>query len=182
MSHSLGSVWEWNFAGRGFQDAFRIVLLLICASTFVMLTITVTRVIQANHQPHFVVITAYADVMPGQSIDVTILEAKGFSCKEDMRPTPADLAELCSNSVANQQVGTITILVWDAIVKRLDLKLQDGIFVIGDLALLWGQPEVQHIGHWVDLCWHERHVSASVWSDNEQFSYFRPISQLSFGL
>jgi hypothetical protein len=182
MGHSRSSVRVRTFAGCGLQAVVRIASLLTCVNILAVLAVTVTRVGHTNQEAHADLFAAYAHILPGQHVEVAALEAEGFSCKDDSRPTPADLAQLCSNGEGNRQVSAITIAVWDGIVERLDLNPRDRAFVVGDLVLLWGKPEIQQIGPWLSLRWRGRHISASAWSASGQFSNFQPVLQLSFGL
>ena len=60
--------------------------------------------------------------------------------------------------------------------------LHPGAFSIGDLALLWGRPQIRKAGRWVSLNWPERRINGSSWSDNAQWSYFQAVMQVSFGV
>jgi hypothetical protein len=182
MSYLRHSIRVQHFMGFSLQAALRVGLILTCAhvvATIVTLSIGVQSTGQKLNTDPFAV---YASIMPGQQVNYTVLEADGFSCKEDTHPTPADLAEICSDDEGDQQISAITVVIWDAIVKHLDLKPSAGTFTMGDMALLWGKPEIQHTGHAINLLWRARRTSAGGWSENEQFSYFQPVSVLSFGL
>ena len=126
--------------------------------------------------------TVYAAIFPAQRIDSSTLIKRGFSCATDTLPSPADVTEHCAYALMTGTLSAINVVIWDGVVERLDFILRREAFAIGDLALLWGNPDIHQAGQWVSLNWPERHINGSSWSEDGQFSYFQSVMQLSFGV
>src|SRR5690349_14004799 len=125
MKQSHGDISTRQSTASGPSTVFRFVVMVTFASVFTAVTATVALAATVR-QPTDPFAT-YADILPGQPIDVADLEERGFLCEEDTRPTPADLAELCFNAEGNEQAFAITVALWDGVVERLDLKLRDQV-------------------------------------------------------
>jgi hypothetical protein len=124
--------------------------------------------------------TLYTDIVPGERADSSALQARGFWCLADSLPSPADITVNCASSVQTESIAGINVVIWDGVVQRLDFALHEGELRVGDLALLWGRPEIHKAVRSIMLIWRERRITALSRTDDGHFTYFKPVLQLSF--
>jgi hypothetical protein len=62
--------------------------------------------------------------------------------------------------------------------RGIYFDVRDNALTVGDLALLWGRPEITQHENSLVLHWPDQHMSTVVRSDSGQFSYFLPVPYL----
>lgn len=187
MEQTVVGAQQSHFVRRFFH--FKAYPSIIAGATFLLMVtlVAVTLVVSAvakrlGDQPLSDPFTAFANVFPGQSLDTRTLIAQGFSCKLDSQPSPADVSELCTRTLASSLFSTINLTVWDGVVKWLDLKVRENDLRVGDLSLQWGSPEVRIEGTWVHLSWPNHHVTGLGLTYNGRFTYFQVLSHVTFAV
>jgi hypothetical protein len=153
-------------------------LLFVSLSTVILVVNVLAKHLNAHDLPDPFI--AFANVMPGQSMDTLKLEAQGFSCHDNTLPSPADISQDCMRAVPTGSFSHINLTIWDGVIQWLDLKVREHDLNVGDLSLRWGSPEVRIEGNWVHLSWPNRHVTGLGWSHNGQFTYFQALSYITF--
>jgi len=116
----------------------------------------------------------YADIMPGQSLD-TGLEY-GFKCQfvfstESCYLTPE--TGIFSNIEVRITMNTGRI-------TRVMFKMREKTLTFGDLALLWGKPEIAVYAGIANFRWRDRRIVAIPKTYNGHFSYWLPITFVAF--
>lgn len=155
---------------------FITLLLVVSFSASVVTVNTLAKRLGNNRLPD--PLAAFADVFPGQYLDAHMLETEGFSCYVDTQPSPADIIERCSRVFQTGTFSQISVTIWDGIVKWLYLSLHEHSLNVGDLALLWGNPELRMNGAGMDVSWPDRRITGSGRSLNGRFTYFVLVSHL----
>jgi hypothetical protein len=111
----------------------------------------------------------YAGVMPGSS-RAEALNA-GFVC-DDRQP------DYCSRRVNDTYFTSISITCAENRVAQTQFMIRDGALRIGDLPYFARQPDVRFSRHAVRFSWET--VSASAQVDSGRFSYFTPLTSITF--
>jgi hypothetical protein len=119
---------------------------------------------------------AFADLFPGQPLDIRVLKAEKLSCYLDTLPALADVTERCTRALPTGPFSQINVTSWDGVVKSLDLRVRENGLSVGDLSLQWGYPEVHFYGNWVTLSWPKQHITGVGWSTTRHFTYFQALS------
>lgn len=125
------------------------VLLVVCLSILALVGSALAKTVDEPALPE--PFSAFADVYPGQSVDPLKLEARGFACRDNTLPSPADISQDCQRTLPGGMFSQINLMIWDGVVQRLDLKVRENGLNIGDLALRWGSRGVRIAGNWVSL-------------------------------
>jgi hypothetical protein len=161
----------------------RIVIILLLVVSFSTAIVVVSALSQRYSEAYQTdPFAAFADYFPGQPVDMRLLEARGFSCRYQAVLIPADLGAYCWRGLAAGPFSWVYVTIWDGIVKRLDLDVHANSLVMGDLVLLWGRPQLIINGNFVNVSWRADGITRGLgWSQNERFTYFQPLSLISFG-
>jgi len=114
-------------------------------------------------------LSAYTD-LPGASVSELI--AQGFLC-EIHAPT-------CTLRLDSGVFSSIEVLISNNRVSSIGFTVRSGALNVGDLALLWGRPQILWYRRGGSLEWPETGISATVLSKNHLFDYFLPIHCISF--
>jgi len=122
---------------------------------------------------------AFADRLPGHQLDTSILKAEGFTCSFDLAPLPYYVSEECWQQFQTGLFSLVHMTVWDGTVKRLDLLIRGDWLTVGELALLWGRPDVYKNGNYLNVSWSDPHVMGTVLPRNGRFTFFLALSQIS---
>jgi hypothetical protein len=155
-------------------------LVLTLVSLFVgIMAVTAFSKAFGQEQPPADPFALYTDLFPGQLVDIRALEARGFSCQMVSLPTLGDMNHSCSAVGRTEAVSLIRLAIRDGIVSRLDFRCREGAFLIGDLVLRWGTPDVQISRDGVDLIWRTQHIIASGAAEAGWFSYLHSVEWLS---
>jgi hypothetical protein len=102
----------------------------------------------------------------------------GFSCNPDNR---SGTSEFCTRAPANGAFSLVAVTHSEGIISRVSFTVREDRLAIGDLALLWGRPEIRVYGHSVSVVWPSRGVSAEGWAKSRRFSYAIPVLRIAFG-
>jgi len=151
-------------------------LIMIVLTIVVVLTAgwtTLVRQVVAPTNPFF----EFAEILPGQP--QRSVRAQGFSCS--MHTYPVLPNAYCTRAPAAGPFSLIGVIVTDGIVSRVNYSVSPGVLTIGDLALLWGRPNVRMYRQSVNLDWPGMGITASAWAENSRFSNFIPVLSISFG-
>jgi hypothetical protein len=160
----------------------RIVITLLLVVSFSTAIVAVSALAQRYGEAYLTdPFVAFADYLPGQLVDMRLFDSQGFSCSPVSVPLPADIGERCVLDLQTGRFSQISVTIWDGIVKRLDLNVCENSLTVGDLALLWGSPQFIINGNRVNVSWRAGGITrGSGWSENGRFTYFQPLSLISF--
>jgi hypothetical protein len=117
----------------------------------------------------------YATIWPGQPRSAVV--AMGISCNPYNSTGRSDY---CTHAPAASPFSLIGVTVLDGVVSRVDFAVREGALTVGELALLWGRPHIRLYRQSATLEWHDIGASATGWAENARFSYFMPVSSISF--
>lgn len=155
-------------------------LLFVSLSSIVLVVYAIAEQMDKPDVPN--PFTVFADVLPGQFMDTAKLEAQGFSCRENVLPSPADIDQDCTRALPTGLFSHIRLTLWDGVVHWLDLKVRENELSVGDLTLWWGIPKIRIEGICVQLNWPTHHVTGLGFSYNGQFTYFQGLSHITFAV
>lgn len=160
--------------------ASRTLSLVLVLATFSILALSVASVARgAAPTDATEAFNTFNDFFPGQWVSISDLEQRGFTCREGVVPSPADVAETCQKALENTPFSQLNISVWDGVVVWLNFNVRENTLTAGDLALAYGTPEITAVHQGVTLQWPEAQVSASGIVQGDVFSYLMPLSQVS---
>jgi hypothetical protein len=156
----------------------QILLALLCVmSTATLATILFSRLI--GQEPTVDPFLAYASLFPGQPWGSVL--AHEFLCYQSVMPSPADLSEGCDYHPETGQISQVYVTTWDGFITRASFTIRDNGLRVGDLALLWGEPELVSFGSGVEsFRWPDRGIVALMLPQNGQDTYFSPVVQVNF--
>jgi hypothetical protein len=115
----------------------------------------------------------YEDLFPGQPQSNAM--AQTFSC---LANAATESSKFCTYAPAGSPFSFISITLSDHDVKWLDFTVRDDTLTIGDLARLWGRPQIR-LHHAANFDWPDLGISAAGWTEGSEFTYFIPISRVS---
>jgi hypothetical protein len=123
---------------------------------------------------------SFADVLPGQPRSALV--ARGFSCPVSffIATDPDVTDETCVFYQAIDIFRQVQVTVSQGVIRHLTFIMRENALTIGDLAALWGNPEVQEYGRSVDLFWRSHGVYAIASNISGRFSPFLPVWSVSF--
>jgi hypothetical protein len=117
----------------------------------------------------------YADFLPGQFWSAGVAQA--FRCNTDIAGGNA----YCFLSPADGAFSDIGVTIAGDQITQTAFTLRENTLKVGDLASLWGRPDIQILGHATHLDWPAQGITAIAYSDDGQFNYWQPIIYVSFG-
>jgi hypothetical protein len=154
--------------------AVRIAFLFITVASFSTLVITNL----ARWQPPFDPFIQYEDVMPGQSRERAV--AHGFRCQFNGPPHYDQFCLLTPETGVFSEIQ-VDIAHGTSQVNKVVFKPREKIITLGDLMLLWGQPQRTIYGRNVNFRWLSKHVLTVFQDDTGHFSYLLPVIYVAFG-
>lgn len=162
--------------GGLFTILFTPVRTALVLMTIASVSMTALVTVPHNQQP-FDPFAPYVDILPGQSQDAVLQQ--GFNCQINIAPV---FHETCS---LTPETGMFSeIQVWIAFdtgrVSRVVFEPREKALTLGDLVVLWGNPEIDIYGRIANLRWRNAHVVAIPQTDQGEFSYWLPIGYVAF--
>jgi hypothetical protein len=121
--------------------------------------------------------SAYADLFPGQPGSST--ESKDFHCGHDAGNDPS---RYCVLRPADGPFSIIGVRVLDRTIVHLNFTLRPNQYRVGDLALLWGRPQVKRNGENMNFAWPSSDTRAATSAQKEQVNYFLPVLRVWMSL
>lgn len=116
----------------------------------------------------------FVEILPGQAWNENV--AKQFSCE----PDKSAVQGYCFRLPAAGPFLLVAVSLSDGVVSQTDFSVHEGALTVGDLALLWGRPNVRLYRQSVNLDWPSVGVTANGWAESWQFSYSIPVQRISF--
>jgi hypothetical protein len=86
----------------------------------------------------------------------------------------------CTRRPTDGPFSLIAVTLRQGVVSRVEFSMHEGALTAGDLALLWGRPDVDVYHSSVNLEWPRIGLSANGWADAWQFSFAIPVERISF--
>ena len=120
---------------------------------------------------------SFADILPGQPWNAE--KEQRFKCYLNLTPT---YEEDCSMNLATGLFLKIQVSVslpTGEIRKTIFIPRETSLR-LGQLAILWGRPEVKVYSGIMNIRWPKAHTVAIPQSDFAKFSYWLPISYVAF--
>jgi hypothetical protein len=119
----------------------------------------------------------FADVFPGQPGNG--VEARGFSCVR--RPYGAYRGlEDCTCILATGAFSLVEVIISEGTIRQTDFTMRGSTLRIGDLAMLWGIPDVHKGVHTPYFYWPGNGILATTISYSGQFSFFLALRSVLF--
>lgn len=116
----------------------------------------------------------YVDFFPGGYWS-TALE-RAFRCNVDV----ATGAKYCFLRPQDGLFSDIGVTIINDQISQIVFALHQSALKAGDLAALWGRPEIQISGYIAYLGWQNQKVKAIARTDDGRFDYFLHLSSLAF--
>lgn len=116
----------------------------------------------------------YTDFFPGQYWS-TALE-RAFRCNQDV----VTRVKYCFFSPQEDLFENIGLTIIESKITRIAFTLRQNALRAGDLAALWGKPEVQIAGYIAYLDWQSPKIKAVTRTNDGRFNYFLPVSRIAF--
>jgi hypothetical protein len=157
------------------------ILIILIRTAFIVMTITaiseVTVMAIRRSEPPFDPFAPYADILPGQSREG--VSARGFNCQFVTGP---HFEEICTLTPEASVFATIqpTIAVNTGRISRVVFWLREKTLTVGDLVILWGEPEIAIYSRTANFRWNNVHVVAIPETYDGDFSYWLPIAYVAF--
>ena len=121
--------------------------------------------------------SAYTTIFPGQTLHKVI--EQGFTCTQS---NPAEHHNYCTLSPVNGPFWYIHLVTAEDIVNSVTFCAREGALTIGDLALLWGKPNIQLFQRSGLFKWSSIQTSADGLSPSWAFSYYFPVAHVTFAM
>ena len=123
----------------------------------------------------------FSDLFPGQQVDARQIEVAGFSCLLETAPVPADTSLRCSRDLGTGPFSHVSVVLWDGVVNQFEVTVREQSLRLGDLVLLWGDPEISVTNSLVMMRWPAAGIIAVGRSFDAPVTYLQTISNISFG-
>lgn len=150
-------------------------LMLLVSAVIAVVVVGWTIPVRQPEQPSNAFID-YAVILPGQPLSAVL--GMGFSCNST---NSSGSSEYCTRSPADGPFRLIAVTLSEGMVSRVTFTIREAALVTGDLALLWGRPNIRFYDKSLNMEWPSVGVSAEGWAENRRFSYALPVLRLSFG-
>ncbi len=116
------------------------------------------------------------------------IAAQSFSCspssggypQSSPEHTVAEQSGYCSRAPVAGPFSLIGAALSRGVVRQVEFSMRAGALTVGDLALLWGRPNVRIYRQSVNLEWPRIGISANGWAESWRFSYSIPVQRISF--
>ena len=118
----------------------------------------------------------YADIFPGQPISA--VEARTFSCWSNHNYYDS-LERACSSELTSGVFATVDMLTSDDTIREITFTLRENIFNVGNLVLLFGNPNFRAYPHKVFFFWNNLFVIVST-SVTGNPAAIRPVWSVTF--
>jgi hypothetical protein len=119
--------------------------------------------------------STYADILPGQHRSAVV--ARGFSCAMDYLLSHDQYCTLDLETGISSQVG---VVISRGAVRQTDFYLRENTLRIGDLALLWGTPDLRYGQSVATFIWSGSGVSAWGVFSSGRNPLLLPVQGVSF--
>ncbi|MBC7812372.1 MAG: hypothetical protein H7175_14545 [Burkholderiales bacterium] len=124
--------------------------------------------------------SAFSDLFGDDATQAAL--ARGFTCRQS--EPGSDLqnsADFCVQRDVDDRFSGIYVYLSANIVNEIRFSLQENTLKIGDLAVLWGEPDIRRYCEAVVVSWPNRHIMALVAPPrSERIGYFSPIASVTF--
>ncbi|PJF39276.1 MAG: hypothetical protein CUN54_09065 [Phototrophicales bacterium] len=158
-----------------FYVQFMLLMTTIMAIVVIGLALSVKHVAQPQNPflPH-------TEISPGQSSDA--LQKYGAFCAPEIGHSAVNdrLLQECNIRPATGLFSRITVRGTDGVIMQNIFWIRENALVVGDLILLWGQPNIRWNGHYANLSWPRSRISAHVGTEGGYFNYFTPVQHVAF--
>ena len=156
------------------------ILITLVRTAFVVMTIAslseVTVMAVRRSEPPFDPFAPYADILPGQSRDG--VAQRGLNCQFDLVPLFEEICTLTPETGGFSEI-LVKIAPHTGRISRVVFKPREGTLTVGDLVLLWGDPEITFHSQTANLRWPNVHVVAIPETYDGDFSYWLPIAHIA---
>jgi hypothetical protein len=142
--------------------------------TLCLLALTLPIALSKSAEAPSDVFVDYVDFFPGQYWSTGLESA--FRCNIDI-PSGIKYCFFRSQKALFEDIGVSII---DGKITRIAFTLRQDTLKAGDLAALWGRPEIQIAGYIAYLDWQNQKIRAIARTDNARFDYFLPVSSVAF--
>jgi len=117
----------------------------------------------------------FADVFPGQPRSA--VAARGFSCPASFFfiTEPGLTDETCFLNPTAGPFFQVSVITSQDLIRHITFTLRENTLTLGDLAALWGMPEVHEYGHAAFFMWSNSGVIATTIAYTGEFSLFLPV-------
>jgi hypothetical protein len=157
-------------------------LVMLVRAAFVVMTIVslsevVVMAVQ-HSEPPFDPFAPYADILPEQPKEG--LSQQGFTCQFNIAPSFEESCTLPPGTGIFSEIQ-VTIASQSGQVSRVVFRPREGALTVGDLVLLWGDPEIAIYSRTANFRWTNVHVVAIPETYDGDFSYWLPVIYVAFG-
>lgn len=111
-------------------------LFRLCSCLTVILFVGSVGMIAAVRKTNLPALAAYRAIMPGQPIEAVA----AYPCPLRAGVSNGVEAGFCQFEAGDGVFGRITVIDSNHIISRLDMLVQSGHLMLGDLILCWGSP------------------------------------------
>jgi hypothetical protein len=144
------------------------------------ITISVTGVSMAAYREVSNPFAAFNDLFGDNARQAAL--ARGFTCRDTRSGGLArTMSDYCAQRDIDEMFSGISMRMSGESAVEISFSLRENTLSLGDLVLLWGEPEIRQSCTVVAITWpaHRIHGFAAPPS-NGQISYFLPIQSVSF--
>ncbi len=135
-----------------------------------------TRLVQSPTNPF----SAFSDLF-GSAAGPAAL-ARGFTCRDTGgRSHPQNLSGYCAQRDTDKMFSGIYLWMAGDNANEISFSLRENTLTLGDLMLLWGQPEIRLYCEVLVAAWPARHITSLLAAPRtRQITYFSPVLSVSF--
>lgn len=148
-----------------------VALLASCLAILTASTLFTARLAAQPSNPF----EAFVEVLPGVSTDPTF--SKEFTCY----PITNTFIELCTLAPATGPVEHVQLIRKYGTIYYTFFHLRENVLNLGELALLWGKPDVAPPQDETGLTWSRYDARVNLASGTGDVNYFLPVQSISFG-
>jgi hypothetical protein len=115
---------------------------------------------------------AWADILPGQPRSA--IAGHEFLCA----PSPPNCPDTCVYLPASGPFFQISVVRGCEEIEAVWFIVRDHALTVGELARMWGRPEIQEIGRFTTIAWPERSARALIRAPSHRLNYWLPIAYI----
>jgi hypothetical protein len=118
----------------------------------------------------------YNTIFPGQRLGQVI--ERGFDCTQYFLEW--DQNYYCTLNPTDGPFWYINLVATNGIIRSVVFCTRENAITVGDLSMLWGRPRGRYLYRLDIFSWPEIRAVADAYSQDKRFSYYLPVTHISF--
>jgi hypothetical protein len=124
--------------------------------------------------------SAFSDLFGSDARQAAL--ARGFTCRDDgSSSSPQRLSDMCTQRGTEKIFAEIYLWASGSAANEIRFSPRENTLALGDLAALWGTPEIRQYCETLVYSWPAHHVTALLAEPRTgRINYFSPVLSVSF--